>query len=72
MEILIVRNSIPLSEAKTIALEIYELLKPHCERIKIAGSIRREKAFVNDIEIVCIPKKRNKRIIVLHRSYSMQ
>ena len=42
------------------ALEIAEktkaLLAPHCERIEIAGSIRRLKPFVKDIEIVAIPK----------------
>lgn len=31
-------------------------LSPHCERIQIAGSIRRERPYVGDIEIVCIPK----------------
>ena len=43
-----------------IALEIAErvkaLLAPHCERIEIAGSIRRKKPEVKDIEIVAIPK----------------
>lgn len=42
------------------ALEIAEktkaLLAPHCEQIEIAGSIRRKKPFVKDIEIVAIPK----------------
>jgi DNA polymerase/3'-5' exonuclease PolX len=46
----------PLEEAKKIADSILELLKPHCERIEIAGSIRREKQRVGDIEIVAIPK----------------
>src|SRR5688572_15684369 len=31
-------------------------LSPFCERIEIAGSIRRQKSEVKDIEIVCIPK----------------
>lgn len=42
------------------ALEIAEktktLLAPFCERIEIAGSIRRKKPIVKDIEIVAIPK----------------
>lgn len=42
--------------AKRIANAVVELLKPHCERIEIAGSIRRECEIVGDIEIVCIPK----------------
>jgi DNA polymerase/3'-5' exonuclease PolX len=32
------------------------LLRPACERIEIAGSIRRKKAEIGDIEIVCIPR----------------
>lgn len=44
------------SDAKQIADKILLQLKPHCERIEIAGSIRRKKAEVKDIEIVAIPK----------------
>lgn len=42
--------------AKKIADNIVEQLKPHCQRIEIAGSIRRKKSEVKDIEIVLIPK----------------
>jgi DNA polymerase/3'-5' exonuclease PolX len=45
-----------LAEAKEIAWNIKNQLAPHCERIEIAGSIRRHKPEVGDIEIVCIPK----------------
>ena len=45
-----------LAEAKKLAEDIRNKLKPYCERIEIAGSIRRERMTVNDIEIVCIPK----------------
>ncbi len=34
-----------------------EMLKPYCDRIHIAGSIRRALPVVKDIEIVCQPKK---------------
>ncbi len=44
------------SSAYPIALQALELLKPHCLRIEIAGSIRRKKSEVKDIEIVAIPK----------------
>lgn len=44
------------AEAHSIALAVLELLRPHCIRIEIAGSIRREKPEVKDIEIVAIPK----------------
>lgn len=44
------------AKALEIANKYVELLRPHCERIEIAGSIRRQKAEVKDIEIVAIPK----------------
>jgi DNA polymerase (family 10) len=44
------------STAYSIALQTLELLRPHCHRIEIAGSIRRKKQEVKDIEIVAIPK----------------
>jgi len=43
-------------KAQEIAQRHMAEMAPHCERIAIAGSIRRRKAFVNDIEIVAIPK----------------
>lgn len=45
-----------LIQAKQIAENIKSQLAPHCERIEIAGSIRRKKQEVKDIEIVLIPK----------------
>ncbi len=42
--------------AKEIADSALKELKPYCDRIEIAGSIRRKKAYPNDIEIVCIPQ----------------
>ena len=45
-----------LEHAKAIAAELVKQLAPLCERIQIAGSIRREKPEVKDIEIVAIPK----------------
>jgi len=50
------KAEIPYLEAKRIADNLVKLLSPHCERIAIAGSIRREKQVVGDIEIVAIPK----------------
>ena len=38
-----------------VAEVLVEHLRPACERIEIAGSIRREKAEVKDIELVCVP-----------------
>lgn len=45
-----------LQEARNIAINEWNKLKPHCDIIKIAGSIRREKPEVKDIEIVALPK----------------
>jgi len=46
----------PLEYALKIAEELKAKLEPFCERIEIAGSIRRQKEQVKDIELVCIPK----------------
>lgn len=43
-------------KAKKIADRLVEIFSPHCSIIHIAGSIRREKSEVKDIEIVCRPK----------------
>lgn len=45
-----------LETAQLVADRLVEILSPHCERIQIAGSIRRRRPDVNDIEIVAIPK----------------
>jgi len=44
-----------LNEAKAVAESIVELLKPKCERIVVAGSIRRRRPDVGDIEVLAIP-----------------
>jgi DNA polymerase/3'-5' exonuclease PolX len=43
--------------ARKLADRIVELLVPQCETLHIAGSVRREKEEVKDIEIVCMPKR---------------
>jgi DNA polymerase/3'-5' exonuclease PolX len=45
-----------LSEMRLFANEIIEDLRPYAERIEIAGSIRRNKPEVADVEIIYIPK----------------
>lgn len=45
-----------LERAKALAEKVVAAIRPHCERIEIAGSIRRELAEVNDIDLVLIPK----------------
>ena len=48
-------DRIPRSEALEYAGELIVLLADDCERIDIAGSLRRKKPDVGDIELVCIP-----------------
>jgi len=45
-----------INRASTIAEEIMGLLDGSCDRMEIAGSIRRRKPDVGDIEILCIPR----------------
>jgi DNA polymerase/3'-5' exonuclease PolX len=45
-----------LDHAEILANRIVLQLLPYCDKIDIAGSVRRECAEVNDIEIVCFPK----------------
>jgi DNA polymerase (family 10) len=45
-----------LVRAIVIALKIQEQLAPLCERIEIAGSIRRARPEVGDIDLVLLPK----------------
>jgi len=42
--------------ARNLAERVVAQLTPYCEKIKICGSIRRHKAEVKDIDIVCLPK----------------
>lgn len=46
---------IPLAEAERIAAELVELLRPACVRIEVAGSVRRRRPDVGDLDIVAIP-----------------
>jgi DNA polymerase/3'-5' exonuclease PolX len=46
----------PYAAVLQVANYIVERLAPACERVEIAGSLRRKKAEVGDIEIVAVPK----------------
>lgn len=47
---------LPLAHAERVARAIVGELAPACERIEIAGSIRRKKPDVGDIELVLVPR----------------
>jgi DNA polymerase (family 10) len=54
-----------LEKANKIALDIEEQLRPWCSNIAIAGSIRRKKDWVKDIDIVAIPSNQGRFLTVL-------
>lgn len=56
------QKTMKYEKIKRIAETYKQLFKPFCERIEIAGSIRREKAEPNDIELVAIPKRQAGRV----------
>ncbi len=45
-----------LNEAEAIANHVKNWVQSHCEKIEIAGSIRRQKAKVHDIDFVAVAK----------------
>jgi DNA polymerase (family 10) len=45
----------PLAEALEVATGIQMALAPHCAQVEIAGSIRRRRPSIGDVEIVCLP-----------------
>lgn len=48
----------PRALALDVAREILRALDPACERLLVAGSLRRRKAEVGDVEILYIPRTR--------------
>ncbi len=48
-------SKISLEWATKIAAKVTERLSPYCEKIEVAGSVRRKKPWVNDIDFVLIP-----------------
>lgn len=49
---------LPLDQARQIADDFVSAIRPFCERVEIAGSIRRGEAEVGDVEIVVAPLTR--------------
>jgi DNA polymerase (family 10) len=48
--------TLTLDNARQLAERIVAALAPFCERIDIAGSIRRARPVCGDIDIVCLPR----------------
>jgi DNA polymerase/3'-5' exonuclease PolX len=49
------KTRLPLTDATVLAEEVRDLLAPFCARLEIAGSIRRQRDTIGDIELVAIP-----------------
>ena len=47
-----------LELAREIADNVVERLRPQCSKIEVAGSVRRGRPFVNDIDLVLVPEDR--------------
>ncbi len=54
-----------LEFAQQIAESVVKQLSPYCEKIEVAGSIRRQRPFPRDIDIVLIPSDRARLDYVL-------
>ncbi|MBI4024812.1 MAG: hypothetical protein HY360_07500 [Verrucomicrobia bacterium] len=50
------KRKFPCADALAIVRALLPFLQPHCQRLIVAGSLRRRKSEVGDIEILYIPK----------------
>lgn len=50
------KTLMPLADAEAAACALLDKLAPYCMRLDIAGSIRRKKPQIADIELVAIPR----------------
>ncbi len=56
----VVNADLELSGAEIIANDIKNVLSPYCKRIVIAGSIRRKRPVVQDMDILVLPSDQEK------------
>lgn len=56
------KQKYPNAAAMAVGLELQEALAPFCERIAIAGSLRRERPLVGDAELLFIPKAEDRPV----------
>ena len=50
------KRRFPLALAEVTAQSLLDLLAPACQRIEVAGSVRRGRQDVGDIELLCVPR----------------
>ncbi len=53
------KENMKASDAQKVADEVIEFIKPFCTTITVAGSLRRHKEEVGDVDIVAIPLDRD-------------
>ena len=56
----------PRAAAIQVARTLCEALQPHCEKLIVAGSLRRGRALVGDVEILYIPHTEERPIDLFH------
>lgn len=49
-------ENVKLEDADALAGRIVQCIEPNCRKIEVAGSIRRRRPEVNDIDIVLVPR----------------
>lgn len=57
------------NDAQDIAERVVTALAPACDRIEVAGSLRRRRSDVHDIDLVLIPRDRLAFLILLMELY---
>lgn len=62
-----IRQRMSLAEAEELARKTVAILEPFCSRIVVAGSIRRRRPEVGDIDIVAIPRGPQQRLLLAER-----
>jgi DNA polymerase/3'-5' exonuclease PolX len=56
------KTKFPLADAEPVAQSLLLRLAPYCERIVVAGSIRRCRPEVGDIELLFVPKMQERTV----------
>jgi len=56
-----------LEKAKAFASIVVKAVEPYCDKIEVAGSVRRQRPIVNDIDLVVIPRDRRNFDLALMR-----
>ena len=56
-----------LEKAEAFASIVVKALEPYCDKIEVAGSVRRQRPIVNDIDLVVIPRDRRNLDLALMR-----